>query len=124
MTCHTHIRRTDGPMKKWKQFPTIVTKHRNAKTPDRYFTDFQQLLQVWMSIHPNGIRAHYWAITHDKRDMPKVDIIILLHRRATVAVTACITTALEDAFEDNAQLSVAVTMNSKAFRSIVKQRIL
>ncbi len=77
-----------------------------------------------MSIHPNGIRAHYWAITHDRRDMPKVDIIILLHRRATVAVTACITTALEDAFEDNAQLSVAVTMNSKAFRSIVKQRIL
>jgi len=54
--------------------------------------------------------------------MPKIDIIIQCHRRATVAVIACITAALEEEFEDMATLSIAVTMDSKAFRSIVAQR--
>ena len=51
-----------------------------------------------------------------------MNIVILWHRRATAALTACITEALERAFEDNATLSVAVTTNSKAFRSIVAHR--
>ena len=51
-----------------------------------------------------------------------MDIGILWHRRATVALTACITAALEKAFEDNATLSVAVTTNSKAYRSFVAHR--
>ena len=109
-------------MKKWRQFPSIVAKRRNAKTRDRHFTDFQELLQYWASIHPNGIRAFYWAITFVKRDLPKVDIIILWHRRATVAVTAFITAAVAETFEDNVTLSVAVTTDSKAFRTIVAQR--
>ncbi len=109
-------------MKRWRQFPSIVVKHRNAKSPDRYYTDYQQLLQSWASIHPNGIKAHNWAISYAKRDLPKIDIVILWHRRATVALTACITAALEAAFEDNATLSVAVTTNSKAFRRIVAHR--
>ena len=111
-------------MKRWRQFPSIVAKRRNAKSHDRYYTDLQQLLQSWASVHPYGIRAHYWAITYVKRALPKVVIIILWHRRATVAVTACITAALEEAFEDNATLSVAVTTDSKAFRSIVAHRSL
>jgi protein involved in sex pheromone biosynthesis len=109
-------------MKKWKQLPTIVAKRHNAKTPDRYLSEFQQQLQSWATIHPNGIRAYYWTITYAKRELPKVDIIILWHRRATVALTACITAALQQAFEDNATLTVAVTSNSKAFRRIVAHR--
>ena len=115
-------RRTEGHMKKWRQFPSIVAKRRNAKTPDRYYTDYLQQLQSWASIHPYGIRAHYWAITYAKRDLPRVDIIILWHRRATVAVTACITAALEAVFKDSATLCVAVTTKSKAFRSSVAHR--
>ena len=109
-------------MKRWRQYPSIVAKRRNAEAPDRYFTDFQEQLQSWASIHPNGIRAHYWGISYVKRDLPKVDIIVLWHRRATVALTACITAALQQAFEDNATLTVAVTSNSKAFRRIVANR--
>jgi hypothetical protein len=109
-------------MKKWREFPSIVAKRRNATTPDRYLTEFHELLQCWASIHPNGIRAYYWTIKFAKRDLPRVDIIILWHRRATVAVTACITAALEEAFEDNATLSVAVTTDSKAFRSMAAHR--
>ena len=111
-------------MKKWRQFPSIVAQRRNAQTPDRYYTDLQQLLQSWTSIHAHGIRAHYWAITYVKRDLPKVVIIILWHRRATVAVTGCITAALEDAFEGIATLTVAVMTDSRAFRSIVAHRSL
>ena len=109
-------------MRKWKQFPSIVARRRRARSPDRHLTDFQHLLQFWKSIHPKGIRAYYWAITYSKRDMPKIDIIIQCHRRATVAVIACITAALEEEFEDMATLSIAVTMDSKAFPSIVAQR--
>jgi hypothetical protein len=109
-------------MTKWRQLPSIVAKRRIAETPDRHLTDFQKLLQYWASIHPNGIRAHYWTIKYAKRNLPRVDIIILWHRRATVAVRACITAALEEAFEDNATLSVAVTTDSEAFRCIVAHR--
>ena len=109
-------------MKKWKQLPTIVAKRHNAKTPDRYLSEFQQQLQSWATIHPKGIRAYYWTITYARRELPKVDIIILWHRRATVALTACIKTALEEVFGDNTNLSVTVTTYSKAFRSIVAQR--
>ena len=109
-------------MKRWRDVPSIVAKRRDAKSPDRYLTHYQQLLQSWASIHPNGIRAYYWAISYAKRDLPKMNIVILWHRRATAALTACITEALERAFEDNATLSVAVTTNSKAFRSIVAHR--
>jgi hypothetical protein len=118
------MRPTDETMRKWKEFPSIVARRRNARSPDRHFTDFHQLLHFRMSIHPKGIRAYYWAITYAKRDMPKIDIIIQWHRRATAADTACITAALEEAFENNATLSIAVTNDSKAFRSIVAQRIL
>jgi hypothetical protein len=110
-------------MRKWKQFPTIVAKRRNAQTPDKYFTDFKQVLQSWMSIRPNSIKAYSWAITYAKRDLPKMNIIILLHHRAKVAVTACIAATLEAALEDNATLSIAATTDSKAFRSIVAQQI-
>ena len=107
-------------MKKWRQFPTIVAKRRNAQTPDRHFTNFQQLVQLF---HPNKIRAYYWKITYERRNMPKVDIIMLWHRRATMAATACITAALEAAFDDGVRLSVVVTTDSKAFRSMVTERI-
>ena len=117
-------RRTEGHMKKWRQFPSIVAKRRNTQPRDRYYTDYLQRLQSWASIHPYGIRAHYWAITYSRRDLPRVDIIILWHRRATVALTASITAALEAAFQDSATLCVAVTTKSKAFRSIVAQRTL
>jgi hypothetical protein len=124
-------RRTEGHMQKWRQFPSIVAKRRNAKPRDRYYTDYLQRLQSWASSHPYGIRAHYWAITYARRDLPRMDIIILWHRRATVAVTASITaalTALEAAFKDSATLLcsgvTAVTTKSKAFRSIVAHRTL
>jgi hypothetical protein len=110
-------------MRKWKHFPSIVARRRHARSPDRHFTDFEDLLKYWMSIHPKGIRAYYWAIKYAKRDMPKIDIIIQWHRRASVAVTACIMAALEEAFEDHATLAIVVTNNSKALRSIVAQRI-
>ena len=50
--------------------------------------------------------------------------ILLLHRRATAAITARITTAaVEEALEDSANVTIAVTMKTKAFHSIVAQRI-
>jgi hypothetical protein len=107
-------------MKKWRQFPSIVAKRRNAETPDRHFTNFQQLLQLF---HPKKIRAYYWAKTFEGRNMPRVDIIMLWQRRATMAATACITAALEAAFDDGVRLSVVVTTDSKAFRSMVTERI-
>ena len=124
MSCLTQYKANRSHMKRWRQYPSIVAKRCNAEAPDRYFTDYQQRLQSWASIHPYGIRAHYWAITYANRDLPRVDIIILWHRRATVAVTACITAALEAAFKDSATLCVAVTTESKAFRSIVAHRTL
>jgi hypothetical protein len=54
--------------------------------------------------------------------LPKVDIIILLHRRATVAVAASLWTALEGTFDDIANLIIAVTIDKKAFFSIVAKR--
>ena len=48
--------------------------------------------------------------------------ILLLHRRATAAITARITT-VEEALEDSANVTIAVTMKTKAFHSIVAQRI-
>ena len=122
MTCLTPYKTTYDPMRKWKQFPSIVARRRKARSPDRHFTDFQQQLQFWMSIHPKGFRAYYWAITYAKYDMPKIDIIIQWQHRATVALTAFIMTALEEALEDDATLSIVVTKDSKAFRSIVAQR--
>jgi hypothetical protein len=107
-------------MKKWRRFPAIVAQRRNAQTPDRHFTNFQQLLQLF---HPNKIRAYNWKITFERRYMPKVDIIMLWHRRASVAATACITAALEAAFDDSVRLSVVMTTDSKAFRSMVTGRI-
>ena len=49
--------------------------------------------------------------------------ILLLHRRATAAITARITTVVEEALEDSANVTIAVTMKTKAFHSIVAQRI-
>ena len=40
-----------------------------------------------------------------------------------MAATACITAALEAAFDDGVRLSVVVTTDSKAFRSMVTERI-
>ncbi len=77
-----------------------------------------------LGIRPNGIRGYYWAITYARRNLPKVNIFILLHRRATAAFTARITAAVEEALEDSANVSIAVTMKTKAFHSIVAQRIL
>ena len=48
--------------------------------------------------------------------------ILLLHRRATAAITARIT-KVEEALEDSANVTIAVTMKTKAFHSIVAQRI-
>ena len=109
----------DRSMKKWRDFPTIVAINRSARRPDRYFTKLKELLRSWLGIHPNGIRGYFWAITYARRDLPKVEIFILLHRRATEAGTAYITTALEESFEDMANVSIAVTMKTNAFHSMV-----
>jgi hypothetical protein len=68
--------------------------------------------------------VRYRAITYARRDLPKVNIFILLHRRATAAFAARITAAVEEVLEDSANVSIAVTMKTKAFHSIVAQRIL
>ena len=84
----------DTSMKRWGQFPTIVARNRNARN-DRHYTKFQDLLQsMCLGIRPNGIRGYYWAITYARRNLPKVNIFILLQRRATAAITARITTVL------------------------------
>ena len=110
------------PMRKWKHFPTIVAKKRPPRTPDRYISEFQRVLKSWLSIYPNDICAYSCSIAHAKRDLPKVDIIILLHRRATAAVAASLWTALEGTFDDIANLTIAVTIDKKAFFSIVAKR--
>jgi hypothetical protein len=85
---------------------------------------FQELLQTWLELRPNPIRGYIWAVCYDtRRDAPKVNICILLHRRATEADAARITTAVEQAFEDITIVSIAVTMKTKAFLSIVTRRI-
>jgi hypothetical protein len=113
----------DTFMKKWRQFPTIVARNRSARN-DGHYTKFQDLLQsMCLGIRPNGIKGYYWAITYSRRNLPKVNIFILLHRRATAAITARITTAVEEALEDSANVTIAVTMKTKAFHSIVAQRI-
>lgn len=113
----------DTSMKTWRQFPTIVARNRSARN-DGHYTKIQDLLQsMCLGIRPNGIRGYYWAITYARRNLPKVNIFILLHRRAPAAITARITTAVEEALEDSANVTIAVTMKTKAFHSIVAQRI-
>jgi hypothetical protein len=52
--------------------------------------------------------------------MPKVDMIILLHRRSTDS--ACMRTALEEAFDGGADVTIVATTDRRAFRSIVARR--
>jgi hypothetical protein len=49
--------------------------------------------------------------------------IVLLIRRTSAAAIANNTAAIEQAFEDIANITVVVTINRKAFRGMVAQRI-
>jgi hypothetical protein len=105
-------------MKKWSQFPSIRARRRRANSPDRYYAEFQQTLQTIRGRKNNSIRAYSWTIKYAKRDMPQVTFTILLHRAATTARTAAVTTAIESAFEDIATTAVVVTNSRKAFLRI------
>ena len=104
-------------MKKWKD----VAVHRAGSTP-WYFTGFQHKLRSWLSIHPNAIRGYFWAMRYTERDVPKVDMIVLMHRRSTDS--ACMRTALEEAFDGVADVSIVATTDRRAFRNIVALRVL
>jgi hypothetical protein len=110
-------------MKKWKHFPSIVARQRTAREPDRYLSEFQEVLQSWLSIHNYKISAYFWAIAYAQRNLPRVAVIVLLHRRTSAAAIANITAAIEQAFEDIANITVVVTVDRKAFRGMVAQRI-
>ena len=69
------------------------------------------------------IRAHCWAITKGNREEPKITFLILLAGNATVAATAKFVAALQHEFDDIAEVAVAVTICSQAFRSMVAQRL-
>jgi hypothetical protein len=105
-------------MKKWKD----VAVQRAGRTPNRYFTGFQHKLRSWLRIHPNAIRGYFWAMRYTERDLPKVDMIILMHRRSTDS--ACMRTALEEAFDGVADVSIVATTDRRAFRNIVALRVL